>query len=369
MIDTLLSQTSLPSIHPALVHFPIALAATALLADLFSVLVPRWKSSFDVAVWMYVLAAIGGIASFLSGRNAAASVGAISVAAESALSAHADLALTTVVLLQLTAALRLFGWFLRRSNRRAGGIVIAVSILAMIAANGVLAMTADRGGSLVYRHGVGVEITAGGIPESVGKQTSESDSARSATVVRGSDGSMRWQPLSSDASIFFDELSFADGSSSESLTASSARGSELGGLLLEVQGRSVVLLTGSLGDVAISATADLRQFNGTFGLGHHIHSVDEGVFFTLSTNGETALVRLSDQQRTEMAKEHGEVPVGAMTFRTTVSGRHLKGLVGDRVVVHGHGASGADGSTGLLFDGHGIIEISDLSVEPMASVN
>ena len=48
MSDALLGLTSLPNLHPALVHFPIALAAVALLFDASVLARRRWISA-DVA--------------------------------------------------------------------------------------------------------------------------------------------------------------------------------------------------------------------------------------------------------------------------------------------------------------------------------
>ena len=103
----LLSElTSLPNLHPALVHFPIALAAAALAIDGLT-LILRIRERMDLAIaLLYSMAALGGIGTYLTGRQAADSVGQIKAAAEPVLAEHADLALLAMIALILAAVLR-----------------------------------------------------------------------------------------------------------------------------------------------------------------------------------------------------------------------------------------------------------------------
>jgi uncharacterized membrane protein len=106
MMDALFELTALPNLHPALVHFPIALAAVALLFE--AAVWIRWRSaSADwSAAALWVLAAAGAGAAYLAGRVAADGVGTLPAAAEATLASHADAALATLSALGLLALLR-----------------------------------------------------------------------------------------------------------------------------------------------------------------------------------------------------------------------------------------------------------------------
>ncbi len=131
-------------------------------------------------------------------------------------------------------------------------------------------------------------------------------------------------------------------------------------------GSTVVCLPGRFGDVVVTATVDLSEFEGFFGLGHHIQSADDGVFFTVNSKGDAELVRRAGGEDVSMDRGTTSFPSGPVTLRTTVSGRHLKGQVNESTVVHGHGSSGDQGAVGLVLDGRGLIRIIQVSVEPAA---
>ena len=59
MLDGLLEATALPNLHPAVVHFPIALVAVALLFDAVLFARRRWVSLDASGAFLSVLAASG----------------------------------------------------------------------------------------------------------------------------------------------------------------------------------------------------------------------------------------------------------------------------------------------------------------------
>jgi len=157
--------TSLPNLHPAVVHFPIALLPAALLFDLVCLIRPTWTWLDRGAAALYALAAAGAGAAFLAGREAAESLGPLTPSAAAVLERHEDLARWSLIALSVLALLRLaLAWREHDRPRISSGPLRWILLLGGIGALGLLATTADHGGSLVYRHGVAVRTAAPDAP-------------------------------------------------------------------------------------------------------------------------------------------------------------------------------------------------------------
>lgn len=157
---------SLPNAHPALIHFPLALFATALGIDVAMLIWFRTTWLDRAAVMLYALAALGSGAAAISGKLAADGlVPALSEDTAIAVSAHADWAFASVLLLFGVAGLRLESMMRdREASRPRRSRVRMLALVLAVGAQWVLVRTADRGGGLVYRHGVGVEALGGSEP-------------------------------------------------------------------------------------------------------------------------------------------------------------------------------------------------------------
>lgn len=169
MLDAILNNTSLPNLHPALVHFPIALFPLALAFDLATVIARR-RSLDRVTAVLYALAALTAWLTVWSGERAAAGLTGLPAAVEPLIEDHeewaerflwvaAAVALARVVLAWREASPRrdsLPGRFGPRRERL--GLLPARAAVLIVALGGIALLwgTADRGGSLVYRSGVAV---------------------------------------------------------------------------------------------------------------------------------------------------------------------------------------------------------------------
>ncbi len=128
-LQSLWTDPGYPSLHVVVIHFPIALLALAPFFDI-GCLVFRSRVWLDrTAAALYVIGTIGAGAAYLGGHRRCAA---------------RDLARLGVF------------WLARHDRRVTIGIFRLAAIPIAIAGLLVLALTADRGGRLVYQHGVGV---------------------------------------------------------------------------------------------------------------------------------------------------------------------------------------------------------------------
>ena len=162
MIDSLLAlvtDPSYPSPHVLIVHFPIALICLAPLFDL-GCLVLRDTMWIDrAATTLYVIGTVGASAAYLSGERAAKALSDLSPSSESALADHEGLALVALIAVAVATVARLWvSWSARDDRRISIGFFRLSAIPLALVALALIALTADRGGSLVYTHGLGVGV-------------------------------------------------------------------------------------------------------------------------------------------------------------------------------------------------------------------
>ena len=141
-----------PNFHPLVVHFPIALLITAAAVDIVGWVLWCNQSLRRVATVLYVLGTLAAAAAYVTGRAAAQTIWLPGVA-HAIVSAHWDWAFRTVSYFGIVTAVRLV--LLRSSRRQAGPAIGATFALAGLVGLGLLYETGDRGGQLVYQHGVG----------------------------------------------------------------------------------------------------------------------------------------------------------------------------------------------------------------------
>ena len=158
-LQTLFTNPSFPSLHVMVIHFPLALICLAPLFDL-GCLILRDQVWLDrTATLLYVLGTLGAGAAYLAGERAARALSDLSPAAESALADHESSAMITLIALAIVSLFRLWvSWLSRADSRISIGVFRLAAIPLALAGLALLAITADRGGSLVYGHGLGVEM-------------------------------------------------------------------------------------------------------------------------------------------------------------------------------------------------------------------
>ena len=139
-------------LHPAIVHFPIALITTALILHGIQLWKPNWLGRV-VGLWLMGLATIFLIAAVLSGQKEAAKAGEIGFPTETLIFIERHETIGNIVV--WGSILFFVGWiylFLKYKNDiRLDRLALAFLLLLFM----IVTISAYTGGQLVYIHGVG----------------------------------------------------------------------------------------------------------------------------------------------------------------------------------------------------------------------
>ena len=139
------------STHPLIVHFPIALLLTSILADLLAVLRPG--SIFkEIAFFLLILGVAGAIAAGVSGDRASEQIASLPALREAA-KQHEDFATGTIWLFLALLLARLYMMI----KGRFVSLFRTTYLLISLIAGGLLMVTGYSGGKLVYEYGAGVK--------------------------------------------------------------------------------------------------------------------------------------------------------------------------------------------------------------------
>ncbi len=315
MISVFGITTALPNLHPAVVHFPVALILTALAMRTVYLLRPGWRRADQLATLLTVFAALGGGAAWLFGKQAVSKLGPMATVAEQTLSRHADGATWTVVALFVAAIVSLL---VARSGEERKNIFSLrfTMFLAVAMASAVMSVTADLGGRLVFEHGVGVATT----------EQRDVDAPPSADTITRSDFGQ-------------------------------------GGISIVVDGEGMLTLPDVHDDVSVSAIVDLSEFDGSLALAHHVLSLEDWEGLVLGPANRVALIRMKSGKEDVLKSTSLLFPRRQTRLDVTAASGHFKGFVDGDMVVHGHGDSAPPGKVGLYYSGRGVLKVELLTTK------
>ena len=360
MNEFLQSFSSLPNAHPGVVHFPISLLITAFGFDL-ACLFLRSQTWLDrAAAALYGLGALAAGATYLTGRQAADTVGQVTPAADLLMSRHSDWAFYTLLFFSGFALVRIgLAWRERVQTEIGARPLRILLLLAALGGQGLVFGTADRGGALVYHHGVGVNR-----PDAGPLQDADSNPARATSFSTEEDGTFIWHPQPDEFGALGTILTFVD-ENSRGIVIPIDSQPGTSGLSLEVAGRAMLVFSGIYDDVQVEAELDIGGFSGTVGLAHHVRQSGTARLFEVTTDGEAALTAIQEDGRQVLNESSFESTGRLVTLTVSTMGSHLKGYGNGQLLVHGHGPSPPPGKIGLLLDGMGIVRILAVQANPI----
>ncbi|HEX5399554.1 MAG TPA: DUF2231 domain-containing protein, partial [Verrucomicrobiae bacterium] len=145
-------------LHPAIIHFPVVLILLGSFAACAAVF---WRKHYVplLAAVLLAMGALGALVAVQTGKYDGGLVMDLSPQAELLLDAHQNWAERTLTLAAIAAVVAVASVGLFSFPRAARAVAVAAALFAG-AASYSLYQTGHRGGALVFRHGIGVDITA-----------------------------------------------------------------------------------------------------------------------------------------------------------------------------------------------------------------
>lgn len=343
-----------PSIHPLLVHFPIAILFVAVAIDIGALILrekPFWRQA---AMMMYILGGVSVLAAYLAGKQAADLV-FLSIEGNAALTEHADLGLWMLWVFGVFAIVRPIVDLTGLGRKMAVRIVMLVIPLAGLF---LVYKTGEHGAELVFKYGAGVAAVDSST-QTISAPVDSTAAAMSAPVV-AEDGSWTWKPTRSaawkSAMTFptdggdFSQTSMMDGGDRGEVLALSATGDA-----------AMFVFDQPVNDIQADFAANLDDFDGVLMFVHHVEDA-RNYHFTSIGNGEVRQGR-SENGDLHLLDSKPYEPSGWVTYRVVSDGTHARAYANEALVAHGHGPVPGASPSGIRINGSGTVLLDFVQVQ------
>ncbi len=344
----------MPNIHPLIIHFPIVLLLLAVLLHLAALIVWNLPWLRTATILASILGFLTLLLTYLSGRQAADSV-LLPTIAINTLSKHADSALWTLVYFGVLTVLHLGLKILKIYDKKSiSSVLFGLGLLGLV----LVVQTADLGGQLVYRYGVGVQAYSQVIKE----KKEHLDGAGTSGFIKDENGSWQLLPSKKTNSVFSAELVWLEGSSDD--VTAQFKTLETNEQVIELNlTNNPVLFTGGddLASIQAEIEINLCDFNGTVSLIHHVQDKMNYDYFSINDN-QFKLGRVTNGVD-EILSEKAVMHSCWINLRVVGDGRHFRGYLDDELLLHGHKKDLRPGTSGLRIDGSGVLYLKKLNVQ------
>jgi uncharacterized membrane protein len=347
----------LPNIHPLIIHFPIVLL---LFYPFIEALRLRFNDSIALkkgALWILSIGVLSLIFSFLSGEQAIESVqltgGAVPVATE-----HELWARNTLIFYSIWFTVHLFGIWNHISLLSNALTALFMGLIGV----GLLVMTSELGGRLVYEYGVGTR--------QVDKLTEQVDELQkrlnvflnNAAPIVSENGAWNWSVSPGAAEVILDTFTII-GEGFSSISESSDGNSHW--VILESNGQAAgIIIDGQLSNLEGEARLNTDNFSGKVEVIHNYMDIGNYQFFRIQ-NGSVTQGSMSDAIETIFQQESGSDSSGWVTLRVTSNNAHYYGYINNKNITHAHGTPLPAGATGLLIEGNGVVRIQQIEFKAL----
>jgi uncharacterized membrane protein len=363
MFESILSKTSLPNLHPGLVHFPIVLFTCALIIDLFALLIPRKDWLRKTATLLFIVAAVSAGITFWSGSQAADSLD-VPLHAQAVLSHHEDFALYTLWFFGIYALLRMLVAGFSSYRRWAHLLLLVLAIGGEI----LVTVTADYGGALVYKHAVGVRFPEAKPPIKTIPENVPVLPSGVGPTVEGQDISWTFGNGSDKRLLEFMEVARGPFSPDTQAKIQTERDRTFLVISQKDNHRTILTFKPTYENVQVEADIDLSAFQGTVALVHHLFSPQSFDFFRI--DNKVAQLGRSDGDMEVIFEDKGVEKLNDVVHIKAVgSSGHFRGYINGKLFLHGHADDAPAGKAGILFEGTGTIRLAGISANSLGEAH
>ena len=356
-----------PSLHPMVVHFPIAILSIAILFDFISFFLPekqKWWTEETTAL-LYGVGAATAVVVYFTGQSAADNI-FLPAEAQNILNMHADWALWTIWFYGIYATLRiLVTWKARAEyNMKFHLGFFALSLIGLF----LLYQTGDNGARMVFEHGVGVQAAEVEDPVPNTKErdkiTGEDQQSQQALTAfnRKENGDWTWEVGSGAVQALQNNFHFLNGSAKQ-LSAEAVQ-TDSSSYALRFSGDSLNdfwITQDEYQNVQTDYYLDLSAFSGTVTLANHVQDRDNYDYVSISSGGTVEQGRMKEGQP-EIFKKGTTDTSKPLFVRVVANGTHFRGYVDKEMIVHGHGDAPARGNVGLKLEGDGTLLLKQMDL-------
>lgn len=353
-MDLLITPEWAPNIHPLLVHFPIALLVSAIIANFISFFIPdNWWDETKTTI-LYVSGTLFAGITYYSGTLAADSV-FLPAEAQSVLTEHADWAEYLLWFFAIFALLRIaFHWF-DLFERKVFKVIAFITVLP-----GLLMVfeTAEYGGKMVYGYGAGTgQLLQAEQQESL--EPTDSTSTPDSFII-SEKGNWTWDIKSTSVSDLIANFHWVEGTVQD-LNPTITQ-TEPSRLRLQASEQPNLFVThDSYQNIQVDYYLNLDDLDGEVELVHHLQDANNYDFVSLNSDGTIRQGRIHNGDTTIF--EEGSFEAEAQLFlRVVGDGTHFRGYVNREMKVHGHGDAPESGSVGLKLQGSGSVLLSRIEM-------
>ena len=360
MIHALILPDWLPNLHPLVIHFPIAFLALAVVLDLVRQIYLQAQWVNNTVILSYILGTVGLIIAFITGRSAAETVD-VSGEAFSVLASHENWALAAMIFFLVFTSIRVLAAWSNYDLQRLPALgLVCLGLVGM----GLVWVTGDRGGELVFRHGAGVAAVEE-LQQELAQLEEELETIHGAAAPQlADDGSWRWRIAPGSEQILGDAFHWLKGSPEDAgfeLTEDEDGNHVLG---IEARGSELMfLLQHEIEAVEGRFLINSDDFDGSVSLVHNV--LDANTYQYLKLENETISQGQMIDREDDMLGDNSVGTSGWKEVRVQASGGHFYGHIDGEQRVHTHAPQMDPGYTGLLIEGSGTLYIQRVSFDAL----